>query len=88
MTALRSRWTGNPLNSFLQTHDLSPTQFSIAAGINYTIVYESLNGYVRQFSQPIIDAIDSLDGPGTGEKVNSAYQAYRVSLAHSLLTKA
>ena len=88
MTALRSKWTGNPLAAFLQTHDLSPTQLAVAAGIEFSTSYAVLNGYTKKLPQQIIDAIDSLDGRCAGEKVNSAYQSYRSHLAHSLLMKA
>jgi hypothetical protein len=88
MAALRSKWTGNPLNAFLQTHDLSPTQLAIAAGTEFSVPYWVLNGYVRKLPQPIIAAIDSIDGRGAGAKIDRAYQLYREGLAHSLLMKA
>lgn len=88
MAALRSKWVGNPLASFLQTHDLSPTQLAVAAGTEVHVSYWILNAYVKQLPQPIKDAIDALDGRGAGDRVDRAYQLYRDGLAHALLMKA
>lgn len=88
MAALRSKWIGNPLNAFLQTHDLSPTQLAIAAGTESNVPYCCLNAYVKHLPQPIINVVDDLEGHGAGVKLDNAYQVYRDRLAHGLLMKA
>lgn len=83
---MRENWKGNPLNTWLDGHRLTPCQLAIAAGLDYTIPYLALNGYSKRLPHKIMEAVDQIDGEGAGDKLNKAYEAYRDSMAHDLLT--
>jgi hypothetical protein len=85
---MRESWKGNPLLDFLKAHGLTPSQLAIAAGIDYTLPYAVLNGYLKHLPWQLVDVIDNLDGKGAGDKVAKAYLLYRDGLAHHLLMKA
>jgi len=85
--AMRKNWQGNPLDTWLTAHNLTPCQLAIASGTDFNVPYNCLNGYVKQLPQHIIEAVDMLDGDGAGNKLDRAYMVYRDGMAHDLLTK-
>jgi len=84
---MRQNWKGNPLDTWLTAHNLTPCQLAVAAAVDVNIPYNVLNGYTRRLPQNIIEAVDTLDGEGAGDKLNRAYGVYRDGMAHDLLTK-
>ena len=83
---MRENWKGNPLNTWLDDHRMTPCQLAIAAGLDYNIPYMVLNCYSKQVPHKILEAVDQIDGDGAGDKLSKAYEVYRDGMAHDLLT--
>ena len=84
--AIRKNWQGNPLDTWLTGHNLTPCQLAIASGVDYNVPYNVLNGYTKHLPHNIIKAVDQIDGNGAGDKLDKAYAVYRDGMAHDLLT--
>ena len=79
----RSEYQINPLLSYLNHEGITPSDFSVMARVDCTVVYNAIKGKCRVLPTSFVRAID--DRTGTGSKVAGAYVDYRETMRRSLL---